>query len=98
MLGDALWALMMYWLVSAGLPASHRLTRGGIALAICWAVEFSQRYHAPWLDAWRATTIGHLVLGSGFDPRDLGAYAVGILTGLRLEAGLLRHLAGTDPP
>ncbi len=40
---------------------------------------------APTLDAWRATTLGHLVLGSGFDPRDLVAYALGVFAGWRLE-------------
>jgi hypothetical protein len=47
-------------------------------LAICFAVELSQLYHAPALDALRETTAGHLVLGSGFDPRDLIAYAAGV--------------------
>jgi hypothetical protein len=56
-----------------------------VALTICWIVEFSQLVHAPWLDGWRATTLGHLVLGSGFDPRDLVAYGLGVLVGVRLE-------------
>jgi hypothetical protein len=41
-------------------------------------VELSQLYHAAALDAVRATTAGHLVLGSGFDLRDLVAYGVGV--------------------
>ena len=50
-----------------------------VALGIAWAVEFSQLWHPPWLDAIRATTPGHLVLGSAFGGIDLLAYAVGIV-------------------
>src|SRR5688572_30158285 len=69
-LGDVLWAVMMTWLLSAVAPGSRILTRAVAALLICCAVEFSQLYHAPTIDAVRGTTAGHLVLGSGFDPRD----------------------------
>lgn len=85
-LGDALWAAMIVWGVSALAPAARRRTRGVAALAICWAVEFSQMYHAPPVDALRATTLGRLVLGSGFDPRDLVAYAAGVLVAIALDA------------
>ena len=77
-LGDALWAAMIVWLVSAAAPPARLATRSAAALAICVAVELSQLYHAPALDALRATTGGRLVLGSGFDPRDLLAYAAGV--------------------
>ena len=50
-------------------------------------------YHAPALDAFRRTTAGHLVLGSGFDPRDLAAYAAGVLTAVFLERVALRGRA-----
>lgn len=84
-LGDVLWGMMIYWLVGAALPETGRLRRTVIALATCWAVEFSQLHHAGWLDSWRATTLGRLVLGSGFDPRDLAAYGLGVLVGFRLD-------------
>jgi hypothetical protein len=87
-LGDALWAMMIAWWIGALSPSRRLGARAGLALAFCWAVEFSQLYHAPVLDAWRGTTMGHLVLGSGFDPRDLGAYAMGILAALMLEGAL----------
>jgi hypothetical protein len=44
----------------------------------CFAVEFSQLIHLPMLDALRRTTLGYLVLGSGFDRRDLAGYAGGV--------------------
>jgi len=89
-LGDALWAGMIVWWVSALAPRTRLLVRGCIALGICFAVEASQRYHTPALDALRETTAGHLVLGSGFDPRDLGAYALGVLAAVALEAAVRR--------
>ena len=62
----------------------------------------SQLYHTPTLDAIRATQAGQLVLGSGFDPRDLAAYvASGEWEGRaggyaiqRLGAGLVRRIDG----
>jgi hypothetical protein len=78
MIGDALWAAMIAWWVGALVPRARLLSRSAAAYAICAVVEVSQLYHTPWLDALRATTTGHLVLGSGFDPRDLAAYAVGV--------------------
>ena len=78
-LGDALWAVMMMWLVSAAVPRQPLRTRAALALAISFGVEFSQLVRIPALDSLRATLPGHLVLGSGFDPRDLVAYAGGIV-------------------
>lgn len=89
-LGDALWAMMVAWWIGALAPEMRPGSRAGLALALCWAVEFSQLYHTPVVDAWRGTTMGHLVLGSGFDPRDLVAYAIGVLTALMLEQSIRR--------
>jgi hypothetical protein len=46
----------------------------------------SQAFHTPWLDAMRANRLGQLVLGSGFDPRDFVAYAIGIVGAACLDA------------
>jgi hypothetical protein len=81
-LGDALWASMMVWWVSAVAPRVPLRTRGLAAFAVCVAVEMSQRYSTPTLDAIRRTLPGHLVLGSGYDPRDFPAYAAGILAAI----------------
>jgi hypothetical protein len=64
--------------VSAAFPRAPLLTRAAGALAIAFAVEFSQLYHAPGIDHLRATAIGHLVLGSDFYWRDLISYALGV--------------------
>jgi hypothetical protein len=49
----------------------------------------------PWLDAVRATRLGHLVLGSDFDGRDLLAYAIGVLGAVGLER-LLRNSSAVE--
>ena len=77
--GDTLWAIMMYWLIGAVFPRIAIGARSVMTYAICAAVELSQLFHSPSLDVMRATTPGHLVLGSGFDSRDLIAYAGGVL-------------------
>lgn len=93
-LGDALWAVMMLWWVSAAAPGATLTARSGAALGICTAVELSQLIHTPALDAVRQTTLGSLILGSGFDWRDLLAYGAGVAaaTGVdRLGRGRRRH-------
>lgn len=95
MLGDALWAAMIVWWTGVGAPAARLTARSTTALAICFGVELSQLYHTPWLDALRSTAGGHLVLGSGFDPRDLVAYGVGVLAAVLLERTVARRAART---
>lgn len=89
--GDALWAMMIAWWLGAIMPATTSRVRALVALALCFAVETSQLHHTPWLDALRATTPGHLVLGSGFDPRDFAAYAAGVAAAFLLEKSLRRR-------
>ena len=90
MLGDALWAAMAFWLVSALAPTARRAWRAIASLAICVVVELSQLWHLPVLDGWRRTTVGQLTLGSGFDPRDFAAYAAGVIAGVLVERIFLR--------
>ena len=84
-LGDALWAMMIGWWIGALAPRMRAGRRAAVALALSWAVEFSQLYHAPAIDAWRHTTLGALMLGTGFDGRDLGAYALGVFMMIVLD-------------
>ena len=83
--GDALWALMV--LVGFGflLPRASTLMVALLALTFAWGVEFSQLYHAPWIEAIRATLPGRLVLGTTFNWPDLPAYAVAIALGALVE-------------
>jgi hypothetical protein len=88
--GDALWAAMMFWFVSALIPGVRLAARGVVALCICFAVEAGQLIDSPALDALRNSSVGHLVLGSGFDPRDLVSYSVGVLAAMLVAYGLAR--------
>jgi hypothetical protein len=88
-LGDVLWAGMMAWWVGAAAPGARLAARSAVALGICVTVELSQLIHAPAIDAVRRTTLGHLVLGSGFDGRDLLAYAAGVSAVALLERAVL---------
>ena len=92
MLGDGLWAMMIAWWLAAVFPRTALWTRGVAGLAICWAVEFSQLFHGQLLDNLRRTAAGQLVLGSGFDARDLVSYALGIITAALLEPAIMARL------
>ena len=76
--GDALWAAMVFLGLSAVVPAVAVWKRAAAAIAFAFVIEFSQMYRSPGLDRVRATTLGHLVLGSGFDPMDLVKYLAGV--------------------
>ena len=91
-LGDALWATMATWCVSAAAPTTRLAQRAAVALAFSFAVEFSQLVHLPVLDALRGTVVGQLALGSDFDPRDLAAYAAGVLAAVLIERVTERRL------
>lgn len=83
--GDALWALMVFVGCGFLLPRASTLVVALLALTFSWGVEFSQLYHASWLDAVRTTLPGRLVLGTTFNWPDLPAYAVGVMLGALAE-------------
>jgi len=81
-IGDVLWALMLFLVVSFVLAGRPVFQRCIISLVLAFAVEVSQLYHAPWIDGIRRTTLGGLVLGFGFLWSDLVCYLVGIAAGV----------------
>ena len=89
-LGDALWAAMIFWLISLAAPNTSLLLRASIALALCFAVELSQQIEHPVLHAVRNLPFGHIVIGSDFDARDLIAYTAGIAAAALGDAILIR--------
>lgn len=91
--GDTLWALMVYLLVRGLGPQQALLRSAGIAALFSYAIEFSQLYHAGWIDALRRTLPGRLVLGSGFLWSDLLCYTVGIAIGAGAEWAIRRWAA-----
>lgn len=88
-IGDALYATLIYLLVVCALP---RLAFGWVALfsaGFCTAVELLQLTGAPRAWAESFPPIG-LVLGSGFDVRDLLVYAGAILVTMLIDVALTR--------
>ena len=90
--GDTLWALMVFWLLCALQPASPATQPAIMAVCFSFCIEFSQFYHAPWIDNIRSTTIGGLVLGYGFKFSDLVCYAIGVGIGFTLNSALVSSL------
>ncbi|WFU39338.1 DUF2809 domain-containing protein [Bradyrhizobium sp. CB82] len=83
--GSLLWATMVFLLVGALLPQLTRTQVAGIAAAIAIVVELSRLVHTPWLDAFRLTTAGALLLGRIFSLWNIVAYFVGIILGTWLD-------------
>ena len=77
--GDALWAALVYLLIRFLWPRWTIWKSAGTAFAVSVAVEFSQLYHAEWIDTIRATRLGALSIGSVFNAPDMVAYAAGIV-------------------
>jgi hypothetical protein len=83
--GSVLWGTMVFFLVAM---AASNLSRRRIALisaAIAICVELFRLVHAPWLDAFRPTLAGALLLGRIFSAWDMLAYGVGIVLGMLLD-------------
>src|SRR5262245_19901624 len=77
--GSVIWGTMMFFAAAAFLP---RLAIVAVATAIvAAAVEFSQLLHVPWLDDFRRTTFGMLLLGRTFSWWDIVSYWTGITIG-----------------
>ncbi|MBS1815414.1 MAG: DUF2809 domain-containing protein [Acidobacteria bacterium] len=94
--GSAMWGLMIYWVVWAvmvrrpGQVARAAVVSGGIGTA----VEFLKLVHAPWLEWFRGTLPGILLLGRYFAWADILAYWVAIGIAACLGAWLLRRFLG----
>ena len=89
--GDVLWAAMVLWLLALLAPRARTPALAAGALAIAVAVEASQLWRVPWLDAVRATRAGALALGQGFLWSDLACYAGGVALAALLDVALRRR-------
>ena len=83
--GSVLWGTMVYLVVAIFLPSRSLMSMAAVAMAVAVCVELSRLVHAPWLDAFRLTIAGALLLGRIFSPLDIVAYAVGIELGAGLD-------------
>ena len=89
--GDVLWAAMVYFAAAVVWRRAPVARIGVGALLFSVLVEASQLYHAPWIDAVRATRLGGLVLGFGFLWSDVVCYAIGVGLGAMVDAVLVRR-------
>jgi Protein of unknown function (DUF2809) len=76
--GDTAWALAVFLGLGLLFPRVTTWRIALLTLIISYLVEFSQIYHAIWIDTIRDHPLGHLALGSGFDRKDLVCYAAGV--------------------
>jgi hypothetical protein len=86
--GDVLWGLMVYFVIAFILNKRDIISISILAFLFAAAVEASQLYHAPWIDAIRSNRLGGLILGYGFLWSDIICYAVGIALGALIELKL----------
>jgi hypothetical protein len=83
--GDALWALLVFFLVRFIQPRASLALSALVAFGFSVSIEASQLYHTSWIDLIRGTRLGSLILGSTFNWPDIPAYAVGIVLGALID-------------
>ncbi|MGJ5090656.1 DUF2809 domain-containing protein [Bradyrhizobium oligotrophicum] len=88
--GSVLWATMVYMLLVALLPRMSPWQIAGLALAIAAIVEAFRLIHTPWLDSFRLTLAGALLLGRIFSLWNIAAYVVCILIGVWIDRIAMR--------
>lgn len=82
--GSLLWGTMVYLLVAMLFGRCSAWRSVCLSVLIASAVEFSRLYHTPWLDAFRLTLAGQLLLGRVFSLYNIVAYLAGIGLGVLL--------------
>lgn len=93
-LGDVLWATMFYFIFRFLFIRKTLFNNAIMTITWCFVIEFSQLYQADWINAVRATTIGALVLGSGFLWTDLVCYIIGVGLGFAIDGILQKNTEG----
>ena len=83
--GSLLWGTMVFFLVAIVASRSTRRSVVMIAAVIAVGVELFRLLHTPWLDNFRLTLTGALLLGRIFSPWDILAYGIGIALGTLLD-------------
>ena len=100
--GDILYELAWMFLIAGLWPKLFqsrqgimRLALGIFAMTSCF--EFLQLWQPAWLQAWRATLAGKLILGTTFVAWDFLYYALGCLLGWWILS-VWQHRAGFPRP
>ena len=90
--GSILWGAIVFFLVAVARPRFSRLRIAGISAVIAVGVELCRLAHTPWLDEFRLTLAGALLLGRIFSVWNILAYGAGILLAVGLD-----RLGGSTP-
>jgi hypothetical protein len=95
--GDALYAVAVFFGWAWLFPAARGTRLAAAAFLIAALVESAQSLRWPWLVELRATRLGSLVLGQGFQWADFVAYAVGAAVAFAGDITLRRGRRGSPP-
>ena len=91
--GSVLWGAMVFFLVAISAPMRSPPVIALISAAIAVSVELFRLVHTQWLDAFRLTLAGALLLGRIFSLWDMLAYGVGIALGALLDRSVAAKVA-----
>jgi hypothetical protein len=91
--GSVLWASMVYLLFAALLPGRDIWMVAGAAGVFATLVEFSRLFHSPWLDAFRLTPTGMLLLGRVFQRIHFACYWGAIVATALIDWAAFRRAA-----
>jgi hypothetical protein len=83
--GSMLWGTMVFFLAAIAAPGRSRWRMALISALLAVCVELFRLVHIPWLDDFRLTTAGALLLGRVYSPWNMLAYGVGIVLGVLLD-------------
>src|ERR1700675_3200754 len=76
---------MVFFLVAMAAPTRSPSAIALISATVAVYVELFRLVHTPWLDDFRLTTAGALLLGRVYSPWNMLAYGVGIMLGMILD-------------
>jgi hypothetical protein len=83
--GSVLWGTMVFFLIAMAAPTRSPSAIALISATVAICVELFRLVHTPWLDDFRLTTLGALLIGRVFSPWNMLAYGVGIVLAMGLD-------------
>jgi hypothetical protein len=91
--GSILWGAMVYFLAALLRPNATLSWNLALAIAIALMVEYSRLWHPSWLDEFRTTSAGLVLLGRLFSYWNILAYLAAICVGAIIDEKWLRALS-----
>ncbi len=82
---------MIYWVLALAWPQSNVTRLALTSGAIATVTELSRLYHVAWLDTFRVSLPGIILLGRYFSVRNIVAYWLAIVAGAVFDAVVLRR-------